>query len=195
MNIAMAGSGRMGVGASGASGTSEAKEVPSVERVSWAGAEGVYTQAYRDLLRVAFVLTGSAPAAEDVVHDVFCRVGPRIAELDNPAAYLRVAVVNQCRSIHRRVKRAPRLDRPAEIVLDTGLTELRDALQQLPVRQRTAIVLRFLCDLPEAEIAGILDCRPTTVRTLVHRGLADLRTRISDPDLTAMPARNETTHD
>ena len=147
----------------------------------WSDAERVYTQAYRDLLRVAFVLTGSGPAAEDVVHDVFCRVGPRIAELDNPAAYLRVAVVNQCRSIHRRVRRAPRLDRPADIVLDPGLTELRDALAALPVRQRTAIVLRYLCDLPEAEIADILDCRPTTVRTLVHRGLADLRTRISDP--------------
>lgn len=157
-----------------------AGEVP-VGGVSWAGAEGVYAQAYRDLLRVAYVLTGSGQAAEDVVHDVFVRVGPRIAELDNPAAYLRVAVVNQCRSIHRRIKRAPRLDRPAEIVLDTGLTELRDALQALPARQRTAIVLRYLCDLPESEIADILDCRPTTVRTLVHRGLADLRTRIADP--------------
>ena len=166
-----------------------ASDVQSVEGVSWVDAEGVYHQAYRDLLRVAYVLTGSGAAAEDVVHDVFCRVGPRIAELDNPAAYLRVAVVNQCRSIHRRMKRAPRLDRPAEIVLDTGLTELGDALQQLPVRQRTAIVLRYLCDLPEAEIAGILDCRPTTVRTLVHRGLADLRTRISDPESPVTPRK------
>lgn len=147
---------------------------------SWSGSEAVYTAAYRDLLRVAFVLTGSGAAAEDVVHDVFCRVGPRIAQLDNPAAYLRVAVVNQCRSLHRRLVRAPRPEPPREVVLDTGLTELRDALQALPVRQRTAIVLRYLCDLPEAEIADILDCRPTTVRTLVHRGLADLRTRMID---------------
>jgi RNA polymerase sigma factor (sigma-70 family) len=146
----------------------------------WAGSEAVYATAYRDLLRVAFVLTGSGAAAEDVVHDVFCRVGPRIAQLDNPAAYLRVAVVNQCRSIHRRMLRAPRPDRPPEVVLDTGLTELSDALQELPARQRTAIVLRYLCDLPEREIAEILDCRPTTVRTLIHRGLADLRTRIKD---------------
>ena len=147
---------------------------------SWSGSEAVYAAAYRDLLRVAFVLTGSGAAAEDVVHDVFCRVGPRIAQLDNPAAYLRVAVVNHCRSLHRRLVRAPRPELPREVVLDTGLTELRDALQALPVRQRTAIVLRYLCDLPEAEIADILDCRPTTVRTLVHRGLADLRTRMTD---------------
>ncbi len=183
-----------------------------MERVSWAGAESIYAMAYRDLLRVAFVLTGSGAAAEDVVHDVFCRVGPRIAELDNPAAYLRVAVVNQCRSIHRRIARAPQLDRSPEIVLDTEMIELRDALHALPVRQRTAIVLRYICDLPEAEIAGILGCRPTTVRTLVHRGLADLRARIADPagDPARDPAvatieptvarpsrvftRNETTH-
>lgn len=194
MNIAMAGSGSM----AGIANVRDSREVAPVERVSWAGAEGVYATAYRDLLRVAYVLTGSGAAAEDVVHDVFCRVGPRIAELDNPAAYLRVAVVNQCRSIHRRLKRAPRPDRPSEIVLDTGLTELRDALAELPVRQRTAIVLRYLCDLPEAEIAGILDCRPTTVRTLVHRGLADLRTRIADPERPAPssePGRKVTTHD
>ena len=81
---------------------------PSVGGTTWAGSEAVYATAYRDLLRVAFVLTGSSAAAEDVVHDVFCRVGPRIATLDNPAAYLRVAVVNQCRSLHRRLVRAPR---------------------------------------------------------------------------------------
>lgn len=201
MNVAMTGSGRNRPEPVTAGVTTNVGKVRQVEGVSWAGAESVYAQAYRDLFRVAYVLTGSGAAAEDVVHDVFCRVGPRIAELDNPAAYLRVAVVNQCRSIHRRITRAPRLDRPTEIVLDTGLTELRDALQDLPVRQRTAIVLRYLCDLPENEIAGILDCRPTTVRTLVHRGLAELRTRIADPDRVDrahrvdQPARNETTHD
>ncbi len=152
---------------------------PTGGAAAWSGAASVYAQAYRDLLRVAYVLTGSSAAAEDVVHDVFCRVGPRIAELEDPAPYLRVAVVNQCRSRHRRLVRAPRPDRPVEVVLDTGLTELRDALQALPVRQRTAIVLRYLCDLPESEIADILDCRPATVRSLVHRGLADLRTKIS----------------
>lgn len=147
--------------------------------VGWSGAATVYEQAYRDLLRVAYVLTGSGAAAEDVVHDVFCRVGPRIAELEDPGPYLRVAVVNRCRSLHRRLVRAPRPDRPADAHLDTGLTELRDALQALPVRQRTAVVLRYLCDLPEAEIADILGCRPATVRSLVHRGLSQLRTTIS----------------
>lgn len=148
----------------------------------WVGSEEVYGTAYRQLLRVAYVLTGSGPTAEDVVQDVFASVGPRIAELDDPVPYLRVAVVNRCRSLHRRIRSAPRPDRPDPIVLDVGLTELRDALADLPVKQRTAIVLRYLCDLPDTEIADILDCRRATVRSLVQRGLADLRTALSGTD-------------
>lgn len=147
---------------------------------AWDGSDAVYASTYRDLLRVAYVLTGSGPAAEDVVHDVVCSVFPRLGTLDNPPAYLRVAVVNRCRSLHRRDVRAPRLSPPDPSVLDAGLTELRDQLQRLPSRRRTAIVLRYLCDLPDAEIAHILDCRETTVRSLVRRGLADLRSTLTE---------------
>jgi RNA polymerase sigma factor (sigma-70 family) len=53
---------------------------------------------------------------------------------------------------------------------------LRSALLRLPVRQRTALVLRYFEDLPEATIAELLRCRPATVRSLVARGLEALRT-------------------
>ena len=153
----------------------ESARIPIAESKAWQGTEAVYATVYRDLLRVAFVLTGSAPAAEDVVHDVFAKVGPRMNTLAEPAAYLRVAVVNRCRSLHRRTVAAPRPDQPTDSVMDVGVIELRDALVALPIRQRSAIVLRYLCDLPEEEIAGILKCRRSTVRTLVRRGLAELR--------------------
>jgi RNA polymerase sigma factor (sigma-70 family) len=153
----------------------ESSHIPIVESRAWEGSEAVYAVAYRDLLRVAFVLTGSAAAAEDVVHDVFAKVGPRIDTLAEPAAYLRVAVVNRCRSLHRRHVAAPQLASPADPVMDVGLIELRDALIALPIRPRTAIVLRYLCDLSEEEIAANLKCRRSTVRTLVRRGLAELR--------------------
>jgi RNA polymerase sigma factor (sigma-70 family) len=153
----------------------ESARIPIVESTAWVGSELVYATVYRDLLRVAFVLTGSAPAAEDVVHDVFAKIGPRIDTLFEPAAYLRVAVVNRCRSLHRRDVVAPRSDPADSTMMDVGLVELRDALMALPIRRRSAIVLRYLCDLPEEEIAAILKCRRSTVRTLVHRGLAELR--------------------
>jgi RNA polymerase sigma factor (sigma-70 family) len=141
----------------------------------WSGSAVVYAAAYRELLRVAYVLTGSGPVAEDVVQDVFAKVGPRIATLDDPVPYLRVAVVNRCRSIHRHTVRTPRPDAPRDIELDVGLADLRDAIASLPIRQRTAIVLRYLCDLDDVEIADILKCRRSTVRSHVRRGLAQLR--------------------
>jgi RNA polymerase sigma factor (sigma-70 family) len=153
----------------------ESTRIPIAESRAWQGSEVVYAAVYRDLLRVAFVLTGSGPAAEDVVHDVFAKVGPRIDTLAEPAAYLRVAVVNRCRSLHRRTVAEPRPDTPTDSFMDVGLVELRDALVALPIRQRTAIVLRYLCDLPEEEIAASLKCRGATVRTLVRRGLIELR--------------------
>ena len=149
----------------------------------WHGSDAVYAATYRHLLRIAFLITGSAPTAEDVVHDVMCSVGPRMSTLEDPAVYLRVAVVNRCRSLHRRTQRAPsaalQVDLRIDAQLDPGLTELRDELGRLPVKQRSAIVLRYLCDLPDADIAATLGCRNATVRSLVHRGLAELRRTLS----------------
>ena len=149
----------------------ESSRIPIAESKAWVGSEVVYAAMYRDLLRVAFVLTGSAPAAEDVVHDVFAKIGPRIDSLAEPAAYLRVAVVNRCRSLHRRDVAAPRT-RPSR-QRDDGHRACRVArcLDSAPIRQRSAIVLRYLCDLPEEEIAAILKCRRSTVRTLVREAL------------------------
>jgi len=52
---------------------------------------------------------------------------------------------------------------------------MRGALLSLPPRQRAAIVLRFYEDFHESEIADLLRCRPSTVRSLVARGLEALR--------------------
>jgi RNA polymerase sigma factor (sigma-70 family) len=52
---------------------------------------------------------------------------------------------------------------------------MRAALLGLPVRQRAALVLRYYEDLPETQIADILRCRPSTVRSLVSRGVQALR--------------------
>jgi RNA polymerase sigma factor (sigma-70 family) len=129
-------------------------------------------------MRVAFLVTGSNETAEDIVQEVFARCADRLAGLDHPASYLRAAVVNACRSHHRRLRLAERLAsgrRPESIELPNELVELRDALLMLADRQRAAVVLRFLCDLSDDEIAEALGCQPATVRSLVHRGLARLR--------------------
>jgi len=140
----------------------------------------LFRRSWADLVRLATFLTGSVPAAEDLVQDVFLRFGVRPAPLpDDPARYLRTSVVNACRSYHRRRllehRHRPGLPHPG--IDDPG--ELWDVLDRLTIRQRTAVVLRYYLDLPEDEIAAVLRCRPSTVRSLVRRGLARLREELS----------------
>jgi len=140
------------------------------------GFEQAYRAHFAPLMRVAFLLTGSNAAAEDAVHEVFLRCAGRLDTLDHPTSYLRTAVVNECRTQHRRRLRAAAAAEPSDAdALPHDLVELRDALAGLAPRQRAAVVLRYFVDLPEAEIAEVLGCRPATVRSLVHRALTHLR--------------------
>jgi RNA polymerase sigma-70 factor (sigma-E family) len=144
-----------------------------------AGSPETFDDLYRArqpaMVRLAVLLVGSPETATDLVQDCFVKLHPRWERLDDPTAYLRRSVVNACHSHHRRLRRFRRLDlRPSEPA-ELGARELTDALVALPHRQRAALVLRFYEGLPDAEIADALGCRPGTVASLVHRGLAALR--------------------
>lgn len=138
----------------------------------------LYQARYAGLVRLAYLLTGSPTVAEELVQDAFISVHRSWDRVREPAAYLRTAVVNAVRSWGRRAQlenvRRPPHQPPAFQEPD----ELWDALGTLSPRQRAAIVLRFYEDLPDHEIATLLQCRPATVRTAVHRGLAALRKEI-----------------
>jgi RNA polymerase sigma-70 factor (sigma-E family) len=139
----------------------------------------VFAGEHERLVRVAYLLTGSSAVAEDVVQDAFVRLHRHWDGVRQPSAYLRVTVVNGCSAHHRRNRRE-RSHFP-ELVTDTVVPEtpvVLDALSELPYRQRAALVLRFYEDRPDSEIAQALGCRPATVRSLVHRGLATLRKAI-----------------
>jgi RNA polymerase sigma factor (sigma-70 family) len=140
------------------------------------GLADLYVANYERMVRLAYLLTGSRTVAEDLVHDSFLKVQSRWATVREPAAYLHTTVVNACRAHHRRARRERVVF--AELVVDTVAPDtpmLLDALAALPYRQRAALVLKFYEDRPEYEIAAALGCRPATVRSLVHRGLATLR--------------------
>jgi RNA polymerase sigma-70 factor (sigma-E family) len=137
-------------------------------------------------VRLAYLLTGDAGLAEDLVQDAFVKLAGRFVDLRDPdafAAYLRSTVVNLARMHfrHRRVERAyvqrqERMPRAHAILPDVASHEaMKRALLRLPERQRAAIVLRFYEDLSDAQIAETLGCRPGTVRSLVSRGVQALR--------------------
>jgi RNA polymerase sigma-70 factor (sigma-E family) len=135
----------------------------------------LYRGSYAPMVRLAHLLTAADPAAEELVQDAFLRVQSRWDRVDNPLAYLRAAVVNACRN-HQRRRVLERRHRT--VVVDTAEDapgELRDAIAALPTRQRAVIVLRYYEDLPEADIADLLGCSVSAVKSLLHRAVQDLR--------------------
>lgn len=133
------------------------------------------------MLRLAVLMIGSAAEAEEAVQEAFIEVSSRWEALDSPGGYLRTTVVNACREILRRRALAER-HRPtaAAASWQSSLVELHDALFRLSDRQRMAVVMRYLLDWTDREIAEALECRQTTVRSLLRRGLSHLRKDLSN---------------
>jgi RNA polymerase sigma-70 factor (sigma-E family) len=143
------------------------------------------------LFRMAVGLTGHPQQAEDLLQTVLAKAyrhWPRVRN-GHPEAYLRRAMYRQQISWFRRPGwgREVTSDRlPETATVDgTGGVDLRlalrSALARLGPKHRAVLVLRYLEDLPDDEIARILGCRPATVRSLAARALE--RVRVLCPDL------------
>ena len=129
------------------------------------------------MYRLAYLLTGSAAQAEEAVQESFVRVYERWARIDDHGAYLRRAVANRCTSWHRHravVQRSQSRVATAETYADQP-DELADALSALPPRRRAVVVLRYYERLELDEIADVLGISVGTVKSTLHRALAQLK--------------------
>ncbi|MBV8218306.1 MAG: SigE family RNA polymerase sigma factor [Solirubrobacterales bacterium] len=138
------------------------------------------------LTRTAYLIVWEVPEAEDLVQETLLKVADRwhrVRRMEHPVAYARRILVNLALDdASRRTRRRRELtgdaspDRLEDDV--TGAFDAHDellrALAALPPRQRTAIVLRYFLDLPEAEVAAAMKCSLGTVKSTAARGLARL---------------------
>ena len=144
------------------------------------------------LFRTAMALTGRRDKAEDLLQTVLSRafLKWRTIRQGQPEAYLRRAMYLQCvswwrlRSFGRelatdRVPEHGGRDESASVDLRLSL---QAALRRLPPKQRAVVVLRYLEDLPDREIAEIVGCEPSTVRSQIYRALEKLRTEFPELD-------------
>lgn len=167
-----------------------AAEVRTLEAQSAEDFEALYRQHAPRAVRLAYLLTGDRALAQDLVQDAFIKVASKFAGLRDPeafGAYLSRTVASLANSYFRRRK----LERAHAQIDPTALTDIEPAAEvdarealwravgKLNSRQRSAIVLRFYLDAPDEEAAEILQCRPGTVRSLISRGLAELRQEVS----------------
>jgi RNA polymerase sigma-70 factor (sigma-E family) len=136
------------------------------------------------LLRFAFMLTHDRGRAEDLVQEALVKVHRRwgrVVAAEQPEAYVRGIVTHEFLSWRRRCSsgETPGVI-PSKPVQDpSAAVDERDAvwraLAVLPPRQRAVLVLRFYEDMPDAQIASVLECAVGTVASLASRGLATLR--------------------
>src|SRR5262245_16909232 len=166
-----------------------------------ASVTALYAEHALGLVRLAVVMTDDRAAAEDIVQDAFLGLYRRWEKLPDttvPLAYVRVSVLNGCRTMMRRRSRlrfwsgAGADDDPDEVAPAAGfgapagfaesaeasvlLSEeqraVAAALRKLPHRQREAVVLRYYLDLSEEETAQVMGVARGTVKSATHRALA-----------------------
>ena len=109
-------------------------------------------------------------------------VHSRWSSLDEPTGYLRVVVVNKSRSVQRRQmreRRHLRSIREKPTALAPHVDETWQQLKILSADRRAAIVLRFYEDLAVAEIAEVMDKPIGIVKSLLHRGMAELKANLT----------------
>jgi RNA polymerase sigma factor (sigma-70 family) len=149
----------------------------------------IFRDHHAQLVRIALLLVGDRPTAEDVVQDVFARLcdpGRRLQPATG-LAYVRAAVVNGCRSVQRRRILTRRLEGARDVLrrdsqesaeyaalLAEDRRQVLAALAALPHRRREVLVLRFYLNLPVAEVATMLGISQGTVKSTAARGLEAL---------------------
>lgn len=131
-------------------------------------------------MRYATALSGP-DTADDVVSTVVTRILAKpggLGALREPKPYLMRSVLNEVRNRHRSMtKRAthpvgvPEMAVPQD---NGGVSDIVDAIEQLPVRQRSAAFLVFYEGYTPKEAARLMGCRPGTVRRYLHLARAKL---------------------
>ena len=137
--------------------------------------------------RMAYLMTGDANEAEDLVQEAFVRLGGRLLTLRDPeraAGYVYRTVMNLARDHGRRLRRDQEISKrlPQEVsspAPDVGdKDELWSALLRLPIRHRAVLFLRYYLDLSEAQAAEVLSCSTSAVKSLTHRASASLKQQL-----------------
>jgi RNA polymerase sigma-70 factor (sigma-E family) len=149
------------------------------------------------LIRLAVIMLGDRPAAEDVVQEAFLGLYRHWGALNDPAGslpYLRTTVLNGCRSALRRQARRDRRERvhgwsgpdwntaEYQVMLAEEHRATLAAIRRLPDRQREALVLRFYLDMSEEHVADAMGISRGTVRSATSRALAALARMLREGD-------------
>jgi RNA polymerase sigma factor (sigma-70 family) len=137
---------------------------------------------HRDTLARFLTATVGPQDADDCLQETLIaalRAYPRLREGSNVRAWLFTIARNKSLDEHRARARRPvpvaESSSGAAVAVAEGDEDLWAAVRELPPKQRAAVVLRFVNDLPHRDIARVLECSEAAARRSLHEGLAKLR--------------------
>jgi RNA polymerase sigma factor (sigma-70 family) len=148
--------------------------------------------------RVAFRIVGDREEARDIAQEAMARAFARWRRVHGYAEpWVARVAANLALGVVRKSGRttpAPSEVHGADLaVVVADRRALVDALRDLPARQRDTLVLRYVADLSEADVARLLGCSVGTVKSQAHRALERLRPGLSADRSEAEP--NQSTLD
>ena len=144
--------------------------------------EELFRQNYQMAYRTAYGVTGSPHDAEDVVQTIFLRLVRREFPHDlrtNPKGYLYRAAVNESLNVIRSRKRLPIggevEELPSPPVADEIHRRLYEAVADLNPGAAHILILRYVHNYTDAEIAKLLGTSRGTIAVSLYRSRARLR--------------------
>ena len=153
--------------------------------------EDLYLREFASVFALAYALSGSRWAAEDIAQDAFVvahRQWDRVGGYDDPGAWVRRVAANLAVSaVRRRLAEARALVRLAgrrEVSYGALPGEDGDfwrAVRRLPRRQAQVVALIALEDLSTAQVASTLGCSQRTVQVHLQKARATLAVRLGLP--------------
>ncbi len=150
--------------------------------------ETFYQREFRQVVALAYSLSGSRVAAEDLAQEAFIAAHQqweKVGRYEAPGAWVRRVVSNKSISLFRRrtseVKAVTRLAMRRQIPLPEIATdddEFWKVVRDLPKRQAQAVALFYLEDRPVVEVAKILGCTESTAKVHLHKARKALAKRL-----------------
>jgi RNA polymerase sigma factor (sigma-70 family) len=149
-----------------------------------------FLDSHRDVVWRFLVSTVGANEAEECFQETFIaalRAYPRLRADSNLRAWVLTIANRKALDAHRaRARRAVPVEDVAAVQdgeTDRGTPSLSQewdeglwaAVHGLPTRQRSAVVLRYVADMPHREIAAAIGCSEQAARRSLHEGLLKLR--------------------
>jgi RNA polymerase sigma-70 factor (ECF subfamily) len=152
--------------------------------------EAWYRQAHPRVVNSLYLVSGELDVSRDATDEAFARAAARwsrVSRMASPLGWTCAVALNELRRQLRRRASATRAEQRAQRAEPTHASdvalpdaEVWEAVRALPERQRTTVVLRYVADLPEAEIAAALGVTRGTVASNLARARESLATTLAD---------------